>query len=223
MENQIYGKVTLKAVAKSRLINTEKILNAPFKMPELSKEVNRIFQQVNRRLQNIEKAGVFSPAAQALLGKITPRSGGFTKLSTAGKDWNEIKLLYQKAVKFLQNPTSTASGAKDYIKYISDDLRFKKGVNQNKVIKEISETLFKKKNILDLLTEIGGSPDALKDRINEAYQEFDDVSAQLERAAFDENTILNNAAQRDIHKTFMTIEKNVINDIKQNLKDIGLI
>lgn len=78
------------------------------------KEIARIFQKANRRIQNIEKKGIVSPAVVALnKGDIK----GFTKFSMK-HDLNDLKIEYSKAVAFLQQPTSTATGATEYANYL---------------------------------------------------------------------------------------------------------
>lgn len=78
--------------------------------PEMRKEISRVFQMANRRIQNIEKAELVSPAVMALnKGDIQ----GYTKFSMRG-DWEELKIEYGKAVSFLRQPTSTATGTREY-------------------------------------------------------------------------------------------------------------
>lgn len=73
-------------------------------------EIARVFQRANRRIQNIEKSGLYSPAV-ASLGDMGDR---FTKFSLSGLSGYEIAMQYAKAVGFLQQPTSTATGARQY-------------------------------------------------------------------------------------------------------------
>lgn len=88
----------------------KEILQAVESSPEYRKEIARVFQMANRRIQNIEASGQLSPAVQALnKGDIQ----GFTKFSMRG-DWNTLKIEYGKAISFLRQPTSTAQGARQY-------------------------------------------------------------------------------------------------------------
>lgn len=81
---------------------------------DMRNEISRVFQQANRRIQNIERSGIVSPAVVALnKGDVK----GFTKFSMRG-DWNTLKTEYAKAVSFLQQPTSTASGTREYSKHL---------------------------------------------------------------------------------------------------------
>lgn len=88
----------------------KEILQAVESSPEYRKEIARVFQMANRRIQNIEQSGQLSPAVQALnKGDVK----GFTKFSMKG-DWNTLKIEYGKAISFLRQPTSTAQGARQY-------------------------------------------------------------------------------------------------------------
>ena len=94
-------------------VKTE-ILQSAQSSPELRHEVARVFQMANRRIQNIESKGMLSPAVAALnKGDIT----GFTKFSMAN-DWETLKIEYAKAVSFLRQPTSSASGTSQYNKHL---------------------------------------------------------------------------------------------------------
>ena len=91
------------------------ILTAPKSMPNLRKEISRVFQIANRRIQNIEKRGEFSPAVASLnKGDIK----GYTKFSMNNPSWTELKKEYTKAITFLQQPTSTATGTAQYNNFI---------------------------------------------------------------------------------------------------------
>lgn len=92
----------------------EQIRTSTQQSPELNKEINRILQVANRRIQNIESKGYFSPALQGLYNEGLLSDKKFQKFSTAGMSWDEKKALYGRAVAFLQQGTSTAQGAKAY-------------------------------------------------------------------------------------------------------------
>lgn len=100
------------------------IINAVEGSPEMRKEIRRVFQMANRRIQNIEQANVFSPAV-ASLGKGGVK--GYSKFSvkgfgSTGESWTELKKEYGKAVAFLQQPTSTAAGAREFEKQVQSQL-----------------------------------------------------------------------------------------------------
>lgn len=97
-------------------------------LKELKKEINKELQVANRRLQNIEKSNITSPAYKALINEIpTGRQNRFQKLSIAGLDLNNkselIKAIdiYSRALSFINNSTSSLVGAKHFIQKIADD------------------------------------------------------------------------------------------------------
>ena len=92
------------------------IINAIEGNAEMRKEMRRVFQVANRRIQNIEQGGYYSPAL-ASLGKSGVK--GYSKFSVkgfgnTGADWNTLLKEYTKAINFLNSPTSTATGAKEF-------------------------------------------------------------------------------------------------------------
>lgn len=96
--------------ATNRAKIKKEILQAAESSPELRREISRVFQMANRRIQNIEQSGLLSPAVQALnKGDIK----GFSKFSMKGC-WTDLKVEYGKAISFLRQPTSTAQGTRQY-------------------------------------------------------------------------------------------------------------
>lgn len=92
------------------------IINAIEGNSEFRKEIRRVFQIANRRIQNIEQGGYYSPAL-ASLGKSGVK--GYSKFSVkgfgnTGSDWKTLLKEYTKAINFLNSPTSTATGAKEF-------------------------------------------------------------------------------------------------------------
>ena len=128
---------------------------------EIKKQMLKTFQKANRRIQNVRKAGLSSPAVQQLISERGER--GYTYFSGAKldprnpTDWEQLKYEYGRAISFLNNPTSSATGARQYINYYKNEL----GVSfegANKIIglatqPEISENgeinIFNYSNILE--------------------------------------------------------------------------
>lgn len=105
--------------------------DAFFNSPNVVKEIKRVFQMANRRIQNLKNSGVVSPALKSLelaTGKVDRFTVfSFQKndlLTTSGQE----KLAYEwgQAVAFLHNPTSTALGARQYTKDIAKELNVSK-------------------------------------------------------------------------------------------------
>lgn len=104
-----YSIKILNRLNKTKL--RQDVIKAAESSPEYRAEIRRVFQMANRRIQNIESAGLMSPAVAALnKGDIT----GYSKFSMSGKTWEELKLEYGRAVAFLRQPTSTATGVRQY-------------------------------------------------------------------------------------------------------------
>lgn len=94
----------------SKVTLRQDILQSLKSSPALREEIRRVFQMANRRIQNIETKELVSPAVMALnKGDIQ----GFTKFSMKGS-WEDLKAEYGKAVAFLRQPTSTATGVREY-------------------------------------------------------------------------------------------------------------
>lgn len=109
-----------KALQRTRVISENRnITNAPESLPHLRKEIARVFHQANRRIQNLQKADVLSPALKAL--NITD-SDKFSQFAMSGKTWLELRIEYQRAIEFLRQPTSTAQGAREYGKHVKESL-----------------------------------------------------------------------------------------------------
>lgn len=164
-----FSKKTFKATVKIRI--DRQILEAIESRGYLRKEIARVFQMANRRIQNVEKTGFVSPAVVALnKGDIK----GFTKFSM-NHDWNDLKIEYSKAISFLQQPTSTATGTREYSTHLKksynlNDKEFK--LMQDKLmgkIASVSDERFLEQYLMQY-----------KDFTGELEQESRDVSDQIE-------------------------------------------
>lgn len=156
----------------------------------LRKEIARVFQQANRRIQNVENTGLVSPAVVALnKGDIK----GFAKFSMK-HDWNDLKIEYSKAVSFLQQPTSTASGTREYSNHLKksydlNDKEFK--LMQDKLmgkIASVSDERFLEQYLMQY-----------KDFTGELEQESRDVSDQIEDEAVRIENALDDAIDKIAH------------------------
>lgn len=132
----VFTGSVLKSANAIRL--SSEILTADVPTPTLKKQIQKVFHMANRRIQNIEKSGVYSPAVKELEFNQVGQMQKFAKFTQAGQDWNEIKLQYAKAVQFLRKPTSMASGAKQWNKAIQKELGFNDGLYKA-IIQQINE------------------------------------------------------------------------------------
>ena len=157
--------------SKTRL--NKEILQAVESNPELRKEISRVFQQANRRIQNIEKAGLISPAVAALHRD----TGKYTKFSM-NQDWESLKIEYGKAISFLRQPTSTASGTRQYNEHLRTTYDLSKeefdlmARNLQGKLNSVSDTEFVERYLM-----------RYKDFTGELEQSARDISTQIESEA----------------------------------------
>lgn len=155
MSVQIFSETVLTPQDALYLVGVEKGTG------DLKKQMLKTFQKANRRIQNVRNAGLSSPAVQQLISERGER--GYTYFSGANldplnpTDWEQLKYEYGRAISFLNNPTSSARGARQYINYYKNEL----GISfegANKIIglatePEISENgeinIFNYSNILE--------------------------------------------------------------------------
>ena len=167
-----FSKRTFASTSKIHV--DKQIMDAIESRGYLRKEIARVFQQANRRIQNVEKTGLVSPAVVALnKGDIK----GFAKFSMK-HDWNDLKIEYAKAVAFLQQPTSSATGTKEYAQHLKRTYKLSDdefSLMQNKLmgkIASVSDEKFLEQYLMQY-----------KDFTGELEQESKDVSDQIESDA----------------------------------------
>lgn len=174
----------------SKIHVDKQIMDAIESRGYLRKEIARVFQQANRRIQNVEKTGLVSPAVVALnKGDVK----GFAKFSMK-HDWNDLKIEYSKAVSFLQQPTSLASGTREYSNHLKksydlNDKEFK--LMQDKLmgkIASVSDERFLEQYLMQY-----------KDFTGELEQESRDVSDQIEDDAVRIENALDDAIDKIAH------------------------
>lgn len=167
-----FSNRTFNATKKARI--KKEIINAVESSPSLRKQISLVFQRANRRIQNIEKNGVVSPAVVALnKGDVK----GYSKFSMK-HSWNDLKIEYSKAIAFLQQPTSTATGTKEYAKHLKKTYKLTDNefsLMQNKLIGKIA-SVSDEKFLEQYLMQY-------KDFTGELEQESRDVSDQIESDA----------------------------------------
>lgn len=194
--------------ASSNVHIKKDVITAIEQSPELRKEIAKVFQQANRRIQNVEKSGIVSPAVVALnKGDIK----GFTKFSMK-HSWDELKIEYSKAISFLQQPTSTASGTKEYSRHLKKtynltDEEF--SIMQNNLVGKIA-SVSDQKFLEQYLMQY-------KDFTGELEQESKDVSDQIESDAIK----IADSVQRNIDNAGEMVES-AVQKILDSFKDFGL-
>lgn len=150
------------------------ILQATESSPRNRKEIARVFQIANRRIQNIERSGLLSPAVSALnKGEIT----GYTKFGMR-HDWATLKTEYAKAIGFIRQPTGTLTGLREYNNHIkktydlTDDEFNLMSKSLNNKLSSISDSNFVERYLM-----------RYKDFTGELESVSRDISSQLESDA----------------------------------------
>lgn len=189
----------------------KEILQAVESSPEYRKEIARVFQMANRRIQNIEQSGQLSPAVQALnKGDVK----GFTKFSMKG-DWNTLKIEYGKAISFLRQPTSTAQGARQYGQHLQrmydltpDEYNLMARNLQGK-LNSVSDSDFVERYLM-----------RYKDFTGEMEQSASDISTQIESEAQSISRAIDAEIERQANEVADTME-DMQNDIERILRNFG--
>lgn len=189
----------------------KEILQAVKSSPEYRKEIARVFQMANRRIQNIEQSGQLSPAVQALnKGDVK----GFTKFSMKG-DWNTLKIEYGKAISFLRQPTSTAQGARQYGQHLQrmydltpDEYNLMARNLQGK-LNSVSDSDFVERYLM-----------RYKDFTGEMEQSASDISTQIESEAQSISRAIDAEIERQANEVADQMD-DMQNDIERILRNFG--
>lgn len=111
----------------------------------IKKEINRVLQIANRRAENIENSKVASPAYKALVNELSDsKKTRYSKFSIGGLDLSDYSErtkainTYSRALAFINNKTSSVTGAKQFINDIA---------KQNKIPFSVAN------NLVDVITD----------------------------------------------------------------------
>lgn len=178
-------------------------------------EIRRVFQMANRRIQNIEQKGMVSPAVIALnKGNIQ----GFTKFSMK-HGWDDLKLEYAKAVSFLQQPTSSATGTQEYqnhLKQVYDLTDDEFALMQDKLmgkIASVSDERFLEQYLMQYKDFTGELEDTARDLSDQIESDAESIVRALDDDI--ENEVSN--VQQALSDTAKDLKR-----IMNNLKNFGL-
>lgn len=120
----IYSRKVLATVIDEPM--KQAIISSEIGTDALKKVIAKEAQKANRRMQNVINAGLSSPAVKAVIAERGKQ--GYTYFSVKGFDantragWERLKYEYGRIMSFLNNPTSSATGARQYIKYNADKM-----------------------------------------------------------------------------------------------------
>ena len=195
-----YSKGVLKSIKQDI---KQEILQSIKSSPELRQEVARVFQMSNRRIQNIESKGLLSPAVAALnKGDIK----GYTKFSMAN-EWETLKIEYAKAVSFLRQPTSSASGTAQYNTYL-----------QKAYDLTPDEFNLMSKSLNNRLASLSDS-----DFVERYLMRYKDFTGELEQAATDISSQIESEAesiQRALEQELDNESEKIANKIGDTVEDL---
>lgn len=208
-------KYSLKVTKNLNKVKLQKeIIESTESSPALRKEMARVFQIANRRIQNIEKTGEFSPAVASLgltgtegyskfrIGKFNPSIGG---------SWADAKREYSKVIAFLNSPTSTASGTREFNQQVKKQLNV-----PDDLYGAIADKLLGDYNAVSsqILNAIPYS-DLVQEYYDRAYLS---ASSQMERDAKEIADSLQRAIDEDARQQVEAIDKG-IDEIIKSMKD----
>jgi hypothetical protein len=207
-----YSGGTFKKTSKERI--KQEILQSTSSSPENRREIARIFQIANRRIQNIERSGLLSPAVSALNKGNIERYSKFSMKH----DWQTLKTEYAKAISFLRQPTSTLTGLREYnnhLKSVYDlsDSEFElMSKSLNTKLSSISDSNFVERYLMrykDFTGELEAESRDISDQIeSEAYRLQRAIDDEIDRAA---DTVLKQQEHADklVTKTLEYLNKYV--------------
>ncbi len=180
--------------------------------PAARREISRVFQKANRRIQNIEQAGLISPAVAALHKEDI---NTYTKFSMRS-DWTTLKMEYTKAISFLRQPTSTATGVRQYNRHLMQAYDLKPdefdlmAKNLQKKLQSIDDTNFVERYLMrykdftgELETEVRSLSDQIESDAKSLANVLDD---QLEQAA-DDHWNVEELMEKDVKKIMDDFDK----------------
>ncbi len=205
-----YSGGTFKKTSKHRI--KQEILQSTSSSPENRREIARIFQIANRRIQNTERSGLLSPAVSALNKSHIER---YTKFGMK-HDWQTLKTEYAKAISFLRQPTSTLTGLREYNNYLKSvydlsDQEFElMSKSLNNKLSSISDSDFVERYLMrykDFTGELEAESRDISDQIeSEAYRLQKAIDDEIDRAA---DAVLKQQEQADklVTKTLKYLNK----------------
>ena len=214
-KTKIEIKFSVKVTKNLNKVKLQKeIIQSTESSPALRKEMARVFQIANRRIQNIEKTGEFSPAVASLglsgtegyskfrMGKFNPSIGG---------TWEDAKREYAKVVAFLNQPTSTAGGTREFNKQVKKQLNVPDDLYGAIADKLLGDYNAVSSQILNAIP--------YTDLVQEYYdRSYLSASSQMERDAKEIADNLQKAIDDDARQQVEAIDKG-IDEIVANLKD----
>lgn len=189
MPIEIYVKATFEKTSREKL--HKEIMQEQKENKAFRKEIARVFQVANRRIQNIKNSGLYSPAVAALNKGYVDN---FTKFSMR-HDWEDLKIEYGKAIAFLRQPTSLVSGLRQYNEHLratydltEDEFNLMSRSLHGKV-NSISDSRFVEKYLM-----------RYKDFTGELEQEAKSLSGQIESESVEIRDAIDREVEEELEK-----------------------
>ena len=155
---------------------------------ELSKVALKEFSKLNKRIKRLEQAtekdGILSPALKSIQD-----SGG--KFSAKGKNLNQLRKEYARALAFGKMETGTVRGARQFTKSMGGIFGNDRITNK-KFISKIYETLHRVQEQLPLVGNMIGSKETLQNIVERFDSEYSNANALIDMTDSEYAQYLNN-------------------------------
>lgn len=177
-----FSKRTFAGTTKYKL--RQDIMQSLASNKEARTEIRRVFQVANRRIQNIQSKDLISPSVQALHKDDIK---GYSKFNMRGS-WTDLKREYAKAIGFLQQPTSTATGTREYNKHLMKEYDLSEeefnlmAKKMNDKILSLTDTDFVEKYLMRYKDFTG----ELERTVSDVSEQIEDKAKQVEKALDDD-------------------------------------
>lgn len=150
---------------------------------ELARATRTLGAVANKRINRLEKTGIESPAFESI-----KQSGG--KITTKGKNINQLRAEFARAREFLSMSTSTVSGAREHFSRLEDFLTTKQGKKRKQ--KTINKQISKWSQLLSKLKQ--KDPKFAQDNYNVVEETVSDLIKEHPRMSVDK--LLQKAEER---------------------------
>lgn len=142
---------------------------------ELSKVALKEFSKLNKRIKRLEQAtvkdGILSPALKSVQD-----SGG--KFSAKGKNLNQLRKEYARAIAFENMETGTVRGARSFTKSMCGIFGYDR-ISDKKFIAKIYETLHRVQEQLPVVGNMIGSRETLQQIVEHFDSEYTNANALI--------------------------------------------
>lgn len=201
-----FWKQFAKDIARTDERHLTKIDRKEDRVKKFRKEVSRKAAIANKRLKRLEEAGMTSsPAYQKWL------DGGGEYFSVRGKSYNEAQSEMARVNSYLDNSTSSITGAKKVVKAMMENTGMNHQYSDFKQIQQQAKTFFEiagkieqyMRTVEDRASSIGYQKiwDAINQYTRETKQDLDVSVDEVERISAEVIKAMKVWEEKDIHDT----------------------